>query len=501
MADSGRFSIRVAVARGHRRGGNARLCTPGVRCRAGTRRIRPRPAIRRPSCFRPTPPCSTSPRAPRSSASGSTTSTSNWVTLSAGAARLSGLPPDAARVRPEQLHERVHPDDVRHAPDGEYEEAVAGSDTYQMEFRVRMAGRAVRMAAHLRARCSAQGDRIVRVVGAFLDIHQERRLLDQLRENADRMALAEDVAGFGVWQLDLRTTRCRCHLARRSCPDSTARTDRHRAAGAVGADPSRGSRRSRVEATRRAIDEQKIYKADFRMLQTDGGLRWVRSEGRVDRENGEAVRMTGAIIDLTREREFADRAARGRRAHVAGRGDRRFRRLGSRSPAADRDDLGRVAPSQRPARDRLAHVYTLDAFNAAARDREHIDAVMAAGDEAFRTGQPFDIEMRLRPRRRAGALAAHPGASPLQGRAAVAAGRRDARHHQRDRDAAVARGGARERRGGRAGQERLPRQHEPRDPHADERRDRHDRAAARDRAHAPSSATTPRRCAPRATRC
>ena len=31
----------------------------------------------------------------------------------------------------------------------------------------------------------------------------------------------------------------------------------------------------------------------------------MRSQGRVDRENGEPRRMTGAIIDLTREREFA----------------------------------------------------------------------------------------------------------------------------------------------------------------------------------------------------
>ena len=38
-------------------------------------------------------------------------------------------------------------------------------------------------------------------------------------------------------------------------------------------------------------------------------------------------------------------------------------------------------------------------------------------------------------------------------------------------------------RGGEPRQERLPRHHEPRDPHADERRDRHDRSAARHGAH------------------
>ena len=56
-----------------------------------------------------------------------------------------------------------------------------------------------------------------------------------------------------------------------------------------------------------------------------------------------------------------------------------------------------------------------------------------------------------------------------------------------------ARAGQGRRRGGQPGQERVPRQHEPRDPHADERRHRHDRPAARHAARPPSSANSPRR--------
>ena len=43
-------------------------------------------------------------------------------------------------------------------------------------------------------------------------------------------------------------------------------------------------------------------------------------------------------------------------------------------------------------------VYSFEAFNAAAADRDHIDAVIAAGDTAFETGEPFEIETRLRRR-------------------------------------------------------------------------------------------------------
>jgi PAS domain S-box-containing protein len=317
---------------------------------------------------------------------------SNWVMLSAGAARLSGLAPEANRVRPEQLHDRVHPDDAKRA-NTEYEKALAGSDTYQMEFRVKTAEGDYEW-RRICGRLQRQDGRIVRVIGAFLDIHHERRLLDQLRENADRMALAEDVAGFGVWHLDLRTNRMSLSpgaafltgFARESLD-----IDRPTLSERIHPD----DREVPVEATRRAIEAHEIYKADFRMLRTDGGLRWVRSQGRVDREQGEPVRITGAIIDLTREREFATelRTAAERMSlaeETAGFG---VWEVDLHTQTVTISDglrrLNALPETGSPA-------FTLDAFNAAADDREHIEAVMAAGDEAFRTGEPFNIEVRLR---------------------------------------------------------------------------------------------------------
>jgi PAS domain S-box-containing protein len=317
----------------------------------------------------------------------------NWVMLSAGAARLSGFPPEVSRVRPEQLHARVHPEDAARA-NTVYENAVAGSDTYQMEFRVRSADGAYEW-RRICGRLQRDGGRIVRVVGAFLDIHQERRLLDQLRENADRMALAEDVAGFGVWHLDLRSNmmslspgaaflsgfeRTPIEIARPELSDKIHPEDRD----------------VPIDATRRAIEARDVYKADFRMLRPDGGLRWVRSEGRVDRnEQGDATRMTGAIIDLTREREF----------------DAELRTAAERMSLAEETAgfgvwevdllLQTVTISEGLRRlnglpETGSNTFTLQAFNRAADDREHIEAVMAAGDQAFLSGQPFDIEVRLR---------------------------------------------------------------------------------------------------------
>ena len=62
-------------------------------------------------------------------------------------------------------------------------------------------------------------------------------------------------------------------------------------------------------------------------------------------------------------------------------------------------------------------------------------------------------------------------------------------------------GGARRRRGRQRGQERVPRDHEPRDPHADERGDRHERPAARHAAQRRAARLRRRPSATPATRC
>ena len=77
------------------------------------------------------------------------------------------------------------------------------------------------------------------------------------------------------------------------------------------------------------------------------------------------------------------------------------------------------------------------------------------------------------------------------------AGDRDPERAPVPRDA----GGARRGRGRERGQERVPGDDEPRDPHADERRDRHDRAAARHAARRRAARLRRRPSATRATRC
>ena len=99
----------------------------GLLCRAATRATRPLPI--RPASLSSDHAVLDVAEERRGSACGNTTPRRGWVTLSAGAAHLSGLARDATRVRPEGLHERVYPADMPRADD-RVQRAIAGSDSY-----------------------------------------------------------------------------------------------------------------------------------------------------------------------------------------------------------------------------------------------------------------------------------------------------------------------------------------------------------------------------------
>ena len=117
------------------------------------------------------------------------------------------------------------------------------------------------------------------------------------------------------------------------------------------------------------------------------------------------------------------------------------------------------------------------------------------------TGQLTDFESELRPHRRSadldprdrGPATARDQRHIIEGTILDITERKEAEVALREASEAAECGEPR--------QERVPRQHESRDPHADERHHRHDRARARTRRSPTSSASTSRRCARRPTRC
>src|SRR5207302_7951034 len=114
------------------------------------------------------------------------------------------------------------------------------------------------------------------IIGAILDITEERRMLATMRDSADRLKLAEQTAGFGVYEVDHRTglatisegaarlnglTGDRLQLPIRELFANVHPEDQQRSLATRG----------------RALAKGGEYQHEFRILRADGTVRWCRS--------------------------------------------------------------------------------------------------------------------------------------------------------------------------------------------------------------------------------
>ncbi|HEY4365253.1 MAG TPA: ATP-binding protein [Bryobacteraceae bacterium] len=145
------------------------------------------------------------------------------------------------------------------------------------------------------------------------------------RENVARMELAETAAAFGIWELDVVTGRITL-------------SDGYAALLGLGRNPGsftiaefrtmlHPDDRDRVRQTMgRAVALGDSFKVEFRLVRPDGSVRWIRSQGRVDKapadsahidQASDSARITGAAIDVTEHHQMLQRLELAREAAEA----------------------------------------------------------------------------------------------------------------------------------------------------------------------------------------
>jgi PAS domain S-box-containing protein len=145
---------------------------------------------------------------------------------------------------------------------------------------------------------------------ALAAVIQERRRAERTaRENEEHLAMAMNAAQMGMWEWNITENTAKWS-------DETKRMF-GRAPSAPEGTPEdffasvHPEDRSFIErAINRSVDEGAPYEAEFRILQPDGGIRWVRCKGKVLSENaGKLLRMIGLNADIT-EQKHAEEALR-----------------------------------------------------------------------------------------------------------------------------------------------------------------------------------------------
>lgn len=141
--------------------------------------------------------------------------------------------------------------------------------------------------------------------------HARRELIRRALDNERRLRLAQELSGFGAWEVELLSGTLTwdeqtCRLFQLS-PTKAPRTPE---------EFFRLVHRDDLQALKTAVDAMlatpgKTFEAEYRYLRPDGQLCWFRDRARLTRdEAGTPLRIIGASLDITTERRARERAAR-----------------------------------------------------------------------------------------------------------------------------------------------------------------------------------------------
>jgi two-component system, sensor histidine kinase and response regulator len=152
-----------------------------------------------------------------------------------------------------------------------------------------------------------------RAAGLQAQLSAREREFQALRDRNEFIALAERAAGFGLWEMDLETNVVRgseAWAAMEECPDGVNGMSADIVRRVVHPDD-----KHRLEqGAAHSFQTGEPYLVDFRIIQSEGVVRWRRSMARVVFDNGKPKRIIGASIDTTREHETIEAAQASSRA-------------------------------------------------------------------------------------------------------------------------------------------------------------------------------------------
>ena len=234
------------------------------------------------------------------------------ITLDAAAARLYGFGDAPATVSREELHAVIHPQD-RDAVESQSLHATdpLTGGTMASVHRIVLSDGTVRW-LQIRKRIdfvTIDGRRVPdRAILAALDITDRKRVENGLRASEERLSMAQKIAEIGVWDVDL-------------VADETYWTEGLYELLEI--DPERppapelffeNVHPDDVESVRdtfqKAIEDRSSFKSEFRMIGTDGTVRYLIGQGSVTEEtNGRATRILGVTYDITARRCAANKLA------------------------------------------------------------------------------------------------------------------------------------------------------------------------------------------------
>ena len=207
------------------------------------------------------------------------------------------------------LWERVHPDDKVRLANLEALCAHSGSEAYSCELRLRHAdGRWMWVLRRARVISRRTDGRVEWIGGIHTDISNYKAVELSLRATESFLDRAGRIAHVGGWQIDLRTDAVLFSAEALAIfgmdPDcQPVRSELHKLFSQ--ADSERLN-----DAVAQAIEMGTGWDLELTFVDADGATRWVRQFGEVEFDDTGAVRLVGALQDITRDKKAQLEVAR-----------------------------------------------------------------------------------------------------------------------------------------------------------------------------------------------
>ena len=203
----------------------------------------------------------------------------------------------------------LHPED-RDRVFAEWGLAAAHRLAFDLEFRVRHDDGAVRHLRSVSRPVISDDDRLTGYIGSVLDVTATVLQRQALEAAHERMALATDSGGIGIWDYDVVQDELRCDSWMQRLfgqPDGPAMGSSERLLRQLHPE-------DRVETTRRIgqalAGDSNTYEAEFRIVWADGSIHHLRAAARITRNaQGQPLRMVGVNWDVSALRRLGHELA------------------------------------------------------------------------------------------------------------------------------------------------------------------------------------------------
>jgi diguanylate cyclase (GGDEF)-like protein len=129
---------------------------------------------------------------------------------------------------------------------------------------------------------------------------------ERLKENEERIVLAEKAAFLGIWELDIahdNLTLSQELATQVGLPDAAHQLTISQLRGMVHPDDWQAI----LTGLDQASPNGKLFNAEFRVVLDNGLIRWFRTQARVEFTDNKPKRMIGVSVDITKEKELVDK--------------------------------------------------------------------------------------------------------------------------------------------------------------------------------------------------